>query len=267
MNLAVRFIPALLTLALGVSLQVDQARAQAMINYGHGVAKAAGAGAAVGAGVGGALTDMGNPLSRAAGRQDRSTDRTETVRRQTVPTRREPISWDVPQQGFGVARVALPLVGGVKATGSTAANWQPSLLEPSQNLAVVSVSWGGPDAEASGDSTESTATEEADAGSPAEGGSGADQNSPPVVRAVGRADAAEPTSGIRHVAAAAPTVPEGIEVGLSVEQLVEKLGRPYLSFRGVAGEGYTDQYVFEMPNGEHLVVYVLDGVVAHLAAG
>jgi hypothetical protein len=59
----------------------------------------------------------------------------------------------------------------------------------------------------------------------------------------------------------------GVAVGASVEELLTKLGRPYLSFRGVAGEGYTDQYVFALPDGGHLVVYVLDGVVAHLALG
>ena len=36
-------------------------------------------------------------------------------------------------------------------------------------------------------------------------------------------------------------LPEGIAVGMPVEELLKKLGRPYLSLRGVAGVGYTDQ--------------------------
>jgi hypothetical protein len=55
-----------------------------------------------------------------------------------------------------------------------------------------------------------------------------------------------------------------VAVGTSREELLKKLGRPHLSFRGVAGEGYTDQFVFTLPDGGHLVVYVLDGIVAHL---
>jgi hypothetical protein len=264
MNMAARFIPAVLTLVLGFSIHVDQARAQAMVSYGHGVAKAAGAGAAVGAGVGGALTGLGNPLSTAADRRGRATNRTATVRRESLPIRRGSVAWDVPQQGFG-APPPLPLVGGVQATGATDANWQPSLLEPSQNLAVVSVSWGGPGAEASGDSAEGAVTDEAAPNGQAESTPEAKQNLQTVLRASGQAGAAGRKAGQTSGAVAPAALPEGIVVGTPVEQLLEKLGRPYLSFRGVAGEGYTDQYVFRMPDGGHLVVYVLDGVVAHLA--
>ena len=266
MNLAVRFIPAVLTLTSGFLMNVDQASAQAMISYGHGVAKAAGAGAAVGGGIGGVLTGLGNPLSTAAGRRDGVAGGNATVRRQTVPARRGPVTWDVPQQGFG-SPAPMALVGGVQASGATRANWQPTLLEPSQNLAVISASWGGPSAAGAEDSSEAVTTEGAPAHGQAETTEEPKQNSPVVIRSSEQGSASGGKSAQPSAAVAPASLPEGVALGASVEQLVEKLGRPYLSFRGVAGEGYTDQYVFELPDGGHLVVYVLDGVVAHLAVG
>jgi len=256
MNLAARFLPTVLTLALGFLVHVEQASAQAMVSYGHGVAKAAGAGAAVGGGVGGALTGLGNPLSAAAGRRGGSTQRNATVQRQTMPARRGSVTWDVPHQGFG-APAPLPLVGGVQASGATDANWQPPLLEPSQNLAVISASWGGPGSEDSGDAVSTEV--------PADSASA--EAKPIVLRSSGQGRSSNGKSAGQSGVIAPATLPEGVAVGASVEQLLEKLGRPYLSFRGVAGEGYNDQYVFQLPDGGHLVAYVLDGVVAHLAVG
>lgn len=266
MNMPARFLPAVLTLALGFSLHVDQALAQAMVSYGHGVAKAAGAGAAVGAGVGGALTDLGNPLATAARGRGHATNQTTSTRRETVPARRGAVSWDVPQDGFG-APAALSLVGGVKAAGSAGENWQPSLLAPSQNLAVLSVSWGGPDSGASTESAEATAPAETTAAGRLDAAPEAVQKAPAVLLASGRFGASSRKPGQQSGAAAPASLPEGLSVGMPVEELLKKLGRPYLSLRGVAGAGYTDQYVFAMPNDQHLVVYVLDGVVAHLAFG
>ncbi len=267
MTIAARFIPTVLTLALGFSLSVDQARAQAMVSYGHGVAKAAGAGAAVGGGIGGVLTGLGNPLSNAADRRGGSTKRSATARRQTVPARRGAVAWDVPHQGFG-APAPLPLVGGVQASGATASDWQPTLLEPSQNLAVISASWGGPSPAESEDSGEVVPSEELPADSQVETTEKTKQNLPIVLRSSGQGGASGSKSSAQQTGAVAPAaLPEGVAVGVSVEELLKKLGRPYLSFRGVAGEGYTDQYVFQLPDGGHLVVYVLDGVVSHLAVG
>jgi hypothetical protein len=220
----------------------------------------------VGGGIGGVLTGLGNPLSTAADRRGGSSTGNATVRRQTVPTRRGPVTWDAPDQSFG-SPAPLPLVGGVQASGATAANWQPTLLAPSQNLAVISASWGGPIAEGSEASGEAVPAEEPAADSQAEATTEAKQKLPIVLRSSGQGGASGGRSAPQPGSAAPAALPEGVAVGLSVEELLAKLGRPYLSFRGVAGEGYTDQYVFQLPDGGRLVVYVLDGVVSHLAVG
>jgi hypothetical protein len=188
------------------------------------------------------------------------------VQRQTVPARRGSVAWDVPQQGFG-APAPLPLVGGVQATGATDANWQPTLLEPSQNLAVLSASWGGPSAEGTEEPAETVPAGEAPADQSAEATAAAKQSLPIVLRSAGQGSASSGKSAQQPGDVAPAALPEGVAVGVSVEELLAKLGRPYLAFRGVAGEGYTDQYVFELPDGGHLVVYVLDGLVAHVAVG
>ena len=263
MSMSARFIPTVLTLVLGCSLSVDRASAQAMVSYGHGVAKAAGAGAAVGAGVGGALTGLRNPLSTAADRRGGPSKRNVVVQRRTVPTRRGSVAWDVPQQGFGGA-APMALIGGVRANGATHANQQLTLLEPSQNLAVISASWGGPSAAESEDSGEVISTEELLADTQAETTAEAKPNLPIILRSTGQRSFSGGRSAQQSGAVPPAALPEGVAVGASIEQLLEKLGRPYLSFRGVAGEGYTDQYVFQLPDGAHLVVYVLDGAVAHM---
>lgn len=266
MSMAARFIPTVLTLVLGFCVSADRAGAQAMIGYGHGVAKATGAGAAVGAGVGGALTGLGNPLSTAADRRGGPTKRNGAVQRQTVPARRGSVAWDVPPQGFG-GPAPLALVGGVQANGATDADRQLTLLEPSQNLAVISASWGGPGETGAGDSSEVSSTEDVPAATAAETAAETTGNLPIVLRSLGQRGSAGAKSAQQPGAVAPAALPEGVTVGSSVEQLLQKLGRPYLSFRGVAGEGYTDQYVFQLPDGGRLVVYVLDGIVAHIAFG
>jgi hypothetical protein len=267
MSIPARFIPSVLTLALALTWNAGRASGQAMVSYGHGVAKAAGAGAAVGGGVGGVLTGLGNPLSSAAGRRGGTSKGSVTVQRQTVPVRRDAVTWDVPRQGFGTP-APLPLIGGVRANGATDPNWQPTLLEPSQNLAVISASWGGPsDAEAEA-STEVADAEQPPAGIDAEVAAEPKQNLPIVVRSSGQGGAAAGKRAEAQLGSAAPVaIPEGVEVGASIDELLKKLGRPYLSVRGIAGEGYTDQYVFQLPDGGHLVIYVLDGLVAHVSVG
>ena len=264
MRMAARFIHIVSTLALAFSLSVDLATGQAMIGYGHGVAKAAGAGAAVGAGVGGALTGLGNPLSKAADRRGVAAKRNGAVQRQTVPVRRGPVAWDVPDQGFG-GGAPVTLIGGVQANGATDVNRQLTLLEPSENLAVISVSWGGPGATNSEDSEAAISTGELSAENPEEAVAEAKPTVPIVLRSAGQSGSSGGKSAQQPGAAASAVLPEGVTVGSTIEQLLEKLGRPHLSFRGVAGEGYTDQYVFELPEGGHLVVYVLNGVVAHIS--
>ena len=266
MSMSARFISTVLTLVLGFSLSVGQASAQAMVSYGHGVAKAAGAGAAVGAGVGGALTGLGNPLSTAAGRRGGPSKSKAAVQRLTVPTRRGSVAWDAPQQGFG-GPPPMALVGGVQANGGTDAHRQLTLLEPSQNLAVISASWGVPSAAQSVEFGEVFPTEELPANPEAETTAGAKQKLPIVLRSTGKRNSPGAKSAQQVGAAAPDTLPEGVAVGASVEQLLEQLSRPYLSFRGVAGEGYNDQYVFQLSDGTHLVVYVLDGLVTHMAVG
>lgn len=267
MSIPARLIPAVCALTLGLSLSVGQANAQAMVSYGHGVAKAAGAGAAVGGGIGGVLTGLGNPLSNAASRRGGPSKTGVAVQRQTVPTRRGPVTWDVPQQGFG-SPAPMPLIGGVQASGTTDANWQPTLLAPSQNLAVISASWGGPSEPAAEDSSEVASNEQLPADSDAAAPTETKPNMPIVLRSSGQGTAAGVRASAPQAGVVAPAkLPEGVAVGASVEQLLAKLGRPYMSFRGVAGEGYTDQYVFQLEDGVHLVVYVLDGVVAHLSVG
>jgi hypothetical protein len=172
----------------------------------------------------------------------------------------------VPQQGFG-SPAPLPLIGGVQASGATPANWQPTLLEPSQNLAVISASWGGPSPEGPEDSGETVSAQQLQAANQDESAAQTKQNMPVVLRSAGQGGSA-PSQPAQQPGALAPAgLPEGVAVGASVEQLLKALGRPYLSFRGLAGDGYTDQYVFELPDGGHIVAYVLDGVVAHLAVG
>ncbi|MDA0206411.1 MAG: hypothetical protein O3A53_10035 [Acidobacteria bacterium] len=181
----------------------------------------------------------------------------------TVPTRRGSVAWDVPQQGFGGA-APMALIGGVRANGATHANQQLTLLEPSQNLAVISASWGGPSTAESEDTGEVIATEELLADTQAETTAKAKPNLPIVLRSTGQRSSFGGKSAQQSGAVAPTALPDGVAVGASIEQLLEKLGRPYLSFRGVAGEGYTDQYVFQLADGAHLVVYVLDGAVAHM---
>lgn len=263
MSTPARFIPTVLTLALAFSFNAERAAAQAMISYGHGVAKAAGAGAAVGGGVGGILTGLKNPLAAAADRRGGPSKGSVAVRRETVPVRRGGVAWDVPQQGFG-APAPLPLVGGVQASGVNEANWQPTLLEPSQNLAVISASWGGPGVAEAEAAAEAPAAEEPAVEVQTETPAEPKQKLPVVLASSRQGGGPGGQFPAQQPAAAPANVPEGIAVGTSVEELLKRLGRPYLSFRGVAGEGYTDQYVFQLPGGGHLVVYVLDGIVAHL---
>jgi hypothetical protein len=266
MRTVVRFIPSALMLLLGLSLGADRAAAQAMISYGHGVAKAAGAGAAVGAGVGGVLTGLGNPLATSADRSGSTNRNRAAVQRQTVPTRRGDVRWDVPQAGFG-APAPLGLVGGVKATGVADTNWQPSLLAPSQNLAVISANWGGSSETETAVEKADASVEQAPAGSGDEAVAEKQSNLPTVLRSTAHGAFPGGKSAQQADAAVAPTpeLPEGVAVGAPVDLLIQKLGRPHLSFRGVAGQGYTDEYVFGLPGGAKLIAYALDGVVAHLA--
>jgi len=212
------------------------------------------------------LTGLGNPLSTAADRRRGPTKRNAAVQRQTVPTRRGSVAWDAPQQGFG-APAPMALVGGIQASGATDANRQLALLAPSQNLAVISASWGGPSAAGSEDSGEVISTEELPADTQVETTTEAKKKLPIVLRSTGQHGSSGGKSVQQSGAVAPAALPEGVAVGASVEQLLQKLGRPYLAFRGVAGEGYTDQYVFQLPDGGHLVVYVLDGLVTHMTVG
>lgn len=264
------------TVAVALSVGAGVLSAQAMISYGHGVAKAAGAGAAAGAGIGGILTRMGNPLSRAANpaRSSSSGSRV-AAQRQVVPQRRQNISWDLGPSGFG-APAPMGLIDGIQATGVADENWQPTLLAPSENLAVLSVQWGG--SSTSSDIVDSEV--EVEAGAEADDGVVDDSalaREEPEEQPVDQAEqvvvirsASGPHLGARPrtgavAAQSNPAIPEGVSVGATVEELISRLGRPRMSFRGVAGEGYTDQYIFELPDGTDLVVYVLNGVVAHLA--
>lgn len=264
------------TVAVALSVGAGVLSAQAMIGYGHGVAKAAGVGAAAGAGIGGIVTRMGNPLSR-VGNPDRrpSSGSRVAAQRQVVPQRRQNISWDLGPSGFGDP-APMALVGGIQATGVATENWQPSLLAPSKNLAVLSVQWGG--SSTSSDTIDSEVEVEAEA----EVDNGVVDDSvlareEPEEQQV---DQAEQLVVIRsasgsHLSArprpatvaaqSNPAIPDGVSVGATIEELISRLGRPRISFRGVAGEGFTDQYIFKLPDGTDLVVYVLNGVVAHLA--
>lgn len=248
-------------LSLLLTLGVEQASAQAMVSYGHGVAKAAGAGAAVGGGVGGVLTGMGNPLSQAAGKPGGSSaSGRAATQRQVVPQRKGPVKWEVAQvETFG-GPAPLGLVGGVRATGAAQADWQPTLLAPSQNLAVINATWGGAELSEGAIAPTEERTAQAPVESAQQPEAAAAAKAPVIVRSAGfqsrRGGTADPK---------AATLPEGISVGLTVDQLVEKLGRPRMSFRGVAGAGYTDQFIYRLPDGTDLVVYVLDGIVSQLA--
>lgn len=261
------------TVAVALSVGAGVLSAQAMISYGHGVATAAGAGAAAGAGIGGILTRMGNPLSRAANPDRRpSSGSRVAAQRQVVPQRRQNISWDLGPSRFGDP-VPMALVGGIQATGVAAENWQPTLLAPSENLAVLSVQWGGL-------STSSDSDVGVEAGVEADDGVVDDSALAREEPEQQQVDQAEQVGVIRsasgsHLGArprtatvaaqSNPAIPDGVSVGATIEELISRLGRPRMSFRGVAGEGFTDQYIFKLPDGTDLVVYVLDGVVAHLA--
>lgn len=246
--------------------------AQAMIGYGHGVAKAAGAGAAAGAGVGGVLSGLGNPLSRAAGHPGNGSAGGARVARQlVVPQRKQRVAWDVGPQSFG-SPAPVGLIGGVQATGIVAENWQPSLLSPSENLAVLSVQWGESSAEAGdisseGSSESSPLTEAVDETAivSTETQQEADSEKVVVLRSARPTRSSSFRGSTRESANTVSRIPAGVTVGTSVEEVIRKLGKPHLSFRGVAGAGYNDQYIFELSDGSDLVVYVLDGVVSHLA--
>ena len=263
------------TVAVALSVGAGVLSAQAMISYGHGVATAAGAGAAAGAGIGGILTRMGNPLSRAANPDRRpSSGSRVAAQRQFVPQRRQNISWDLGPSGFG-APAPMGLIGGIQATGVADENWQPSLLAQSENLAVLSVQWGG--SNASSDIVDSEVGVEA--GAEADDGvvddSALAREEPEeqqveaeqvvVIRSASGSHLGARPRTATVAAQSNPAIPDGVSVGATVEELISRLGRPRMSFRGVAGEGYTDQYIFDLPDGTDLVVYVLDGVVAHLA--
>lgn len=245
---------------------------QAMISYGHGVAKAAGAGAAAGAGVGGVLSGLGNPLSKAAGRpSNTSVGGARATRQATVPQRRQHVAWDAGRQSFG-SPAPVGLIGGVQATGVAADNWQPPLLEPSENLAVLSVQWGGA-SPTDGDIPAAATADSSTVPSPVDGEAVVLEESEPEDSSeqvtVLRSARPTPSSAIRKPtsgsATTAPQIPAGVTVGSSVDEVIRKLGKPHLSFRGVAGAGYNDQYIFELADGSDLVVYVLDGIVSHVA--
>ncbi len=51
---------------------------------------------------------------------------------------------------------------------------------------------------------------------------------------------------------------------MSIEDVIAKLGKPKFTFIGVAGGGYSDQYMFDLSDGRRVVVYVLDGVVSRI---
>jgi hypothetical protein len=250
--------------------------AQAMISYGHGVAKAAGAGATAGAGVGGILSGLGNPLSRAAGRGRNSSTSggTTATRQRVVPQRRQNINWDMGPQRFAEP-APVGLIGGVQATGLATEHWQPSLLAPSENLTVLAVQWGGAGPASVAVAPESTDEPLASAPTEAELGEVAiDPLAEPEVDEAEQVVILRPARGsgstsrrnsVARADSTPSTIPDGIAVGLTVEELISRLGRPQISFRGVAGAGYTDQYIFELSDGRDLVVYVLDGIVSHLA--
>lgn len=229
---------------------------QAMISYGHGVAKAGAAGSAVGAAAVGIFKNTGRPLDEAAKKS--------SARGRRTPARRsqENVRWDVSAPSGGSS---LQLVGGVRAAGVSAPNWAPALVESEENVTVLGAEWsGGPEEapETADSETGPAATAEtALAGVPSVG--------PPRQAIVLAVPGPRRTQQAASGSAAAPAVVAftlPVEAGMSVEEVFKKLGNPKFSFVGVAGPGYTDQFVFELEDGRRVVVYVLEGLVSRVDA-
>lgn len=233
-----------------------ETRAQGMISYGHGVAKAGAAGSAVGAGAVGVFRKLGRPLDQAekAGAS--------TARPRRPAPRAEDVRWDIGGPSGG-SKSSLKLNGGVQAAGVSAPNWTPALVEASENVAVLTAEWsGGPEPE-----PEVAPEPDLAAASATQADSQADQAGGALIVASDHA-----ASGARSSSAAVQTgkpahklafnVP--VEAGMSLDEVFDKLGDPKLSFVGVAGEGYTDQFVFELEDGRRLIVYALEGLVSRV---
>ena len=236
-------------------LGAPQLSGQAMVSYGHGVAKAGVAGSALGAGAAGLFRGTNRPLEKA---QRSSSYRGRAA--QSRPRERENVKWDLGDPTTGAS--SLRLAGGVRAAGVDAGSWTPALVQPRENVTVLGAEWSdGTEEVVAEDAVDVTAPQSDSAQGAARGealvvvadrrgrarGSGGDT--------LARADSNAPL-------AAVATLP--VETGMSLEEVLDKLGKPKFSFVNVAGYGFNDQFVFELEDGRRIVVYALDGLVSHV---
>lgn len=238
-----------------VLLSPPASNGQAMISYGHGVAKAGAAGSAVGAAAVGIFRNSGRPLDDAAKKSSARARRAPAGRSQ------ENVRWDA---GSPYGGSSLRLAGGVSAAGVSAPNWTPALVESAEHLTVLGAEWsGGPEETPEGAASETGPTATADtalAGVPSAG-----RSPDAIVLAAHGPQATQhpvPSSAAAPAPAAAVTLP--VEAGMSLEEVFEKLGDPKFSFVGVAGSGYTDQFLFELEDGRRIVVYAINGLVSRI---
>jgi hypothetical protein len=240
---------------------------QAMIGYGVSVGRAGAAGAATGAGAAGIFSgvkgtlDQPDPKSGPAAARQATAEETEKAKKEEKATS-ESANSDQKDQPAPAAPTwdsgTLTTSNGFVISGlqrrPTRSGYPPTAPGP-----VVKIDRSTP-----------SAPDDVDAvtkGSQAADGVEPRRTSPsgvfePIVTSFGTASQGSP-QGVSADADSRSPAPLSLEIpaGTPIADLVKRFGNPVLALTGIAGEDYTEKYVFKTPEGVHLTVLGVDGRV------